>query len=184
MPKILADLNFELRTEGDPLAVVAGVRRAVREIDPDMPISDVKTQTQQIAGTMIRERLLGRLASFFGALALLLACVGLYGLMSYAVSQRTREIGIRVALGAERSDVLKLVVGQGFKLAVIGVVIGIAGALGLTRFLSSLLYGVTPTDPLTFVGVSLLLVAVALLACYIPARRATKVDPMVVLRYE
>jgi len=117
-------------------------------------------------------------------MALLLGAIGLYSVISYSVSQRTREIGIRMGLGAQRRDVLEMVVAQGFKLTLIGLVIGVAGALGLTRFLSSLLYSVKPTDPLTFIGVSVLLAAVALLACYIPARHAMKVDPMVALRYE
>jgi ABC-type antimicrobial peptide transport system permease subunit len=127
---------------------------------------------------------IARLSGLFGSLALLLSCVGLYGLLSYETARRRREIGIRMALGAERADVLRMVISQGLKLAMIGVVIGIAGALALTRFLSSLLYGVKPTDPLTFIAVSLILIAVAMLACYIPARRAAKVDPMVALRYE
>jgi ABC-type antimicrobial peptide transport system permease subunit len=131
-----------------------------------------------------QQRALSFLTGFFGALGLLLACVGLYGIMAYNVARRTHEIGIRLALGAEGRDVLRMVVGQGFKLALIGVAIGIAGALVLTRFLASLLYGLEPTDPLTFIAVSLILIAVALLACYIPARRASKVDPMVALRYE
>ena len=133
---------------------------------------------------MAGERITAALASLFGGIAALLVGVGIYGLLAYVVTQRRREIGIRMALGAERSGVLKLVVGQGFKLTLMGVGIGILGALALTRLLSSLLYGVKPTDPLTFIAVSLLLAAVALLASYFPARRATKFDPMVALRYE
>jgi putative ABC transport system permease protein len=125
-----------------------------------------------------------RLSSLFAILAMLLASIGLYGLLSYEVARRRREIGIRMALGAEKSDVLWMVAGHGLKLALIGVAVGVAGALASTRFLASMLYGVKPTDPFTFITVSLILIAVALAACYIPARRAAKVDPMVALRYE
>jgi predicted permease len=184
LPTLLEGLSFELRTAGNPLALVPTVRRAVHDVDPDLPISDVRTQTQQIAETLMQERLFGRLSSFFGGLAVLLACAGLYGLISYATNQRTHEIGIRRALGAQRRDVLRMVVGQGFKLALSGLVIGGSGALALTRYLSSQLYGVKPNDPMTFVTVSVLVLAVTLLASYLPARRATKVDPIVALRYE
>ena len=134
--------------------------------------------------SVLRQRLNMILLGFFAGLALLLASIGLYGVISYSVAQRTHEIGIRLALGAQRSEVLTLIVRQGLKLTLIGLAIGIPGALGLTRFLSSLLYGVKPTDPFTFIAVSFSLVGVALLASYIPARRATTVDPMVALRYE
>jgi ABC-type antimicrobial peptide transport system permease subunit len=133
---------------------------------------------------LFQERLMARLSSFFGALALVLACIGLYGLLSYEVARRTRELGIRMALGAQRRDLLRLVVGQGILLVLIGAAIGIAAALGATRFISSMLYGLRANDPVTFAAVATLLTLVALAACHIPARRAMRVDPMVALRYE
>ena len=142
------------------------------------------TQSEQIDRLLFQERLIARLSTFFGLLALVLACVGLYGLLSYEVSRRTREIGIRMALGAQESDVLRLVVKQGFALALVGAAVGIGAALGVTRYLTSMLYGVRPNDPLTIAIVAVLLWLVALAACYIPARRATRVDPLVALRYE
>jgi len=175
---------FELRTAADPRALIPAVRSVAAKIDGNLPLTDVSTQTQQIDELMSQERLVAQVSGFFGVLALILACIGLYGLVSYEVSRRTREIGIRVALGAQKNDVLKIVGRQGLRLAMIGVAVGLVGALALTRFLSSLLYGVKPTDPGTFIAVTLLLIGVALIACYIPARRAMRVDPMVALRYE
>jgi predicted permease len=176
--------SFELRTAGNPALLVRAVRNAANQVDNHIVLFDIHTQSQEIDELLLQERLVARFASFFGVLAILLACMGLYGLLSYEVTRRTREVGIRMALGAQKADVLKLVVKQGVVVVIAGVGIGIAGALGLTRFLSSLLYGVKPADPLTFVVVSTALSGVALLACYIPARRATKVDPIVALRYE
>ena len=173
-----------LRTSVKPLSLSREVESAARDVNPNIPISQARSMEETLSLSLARQRFLMTLMSVFGGLALLLATVGIYGVISYSTSQRTHEIGIRMALGAERRDILRHIIGQGLRLALIGVAIGIAGALALTRFLTSLLYGVKPTDPLTFVGVSLILIAVALLACYIPARRAAKVDPMVALRYE
>ncbi len=175
---------FVIRTLQTPLASVPEVRRAVQEVDPDLPLAEIKTMAQVLSTSLTDWRFHAILLGAFGSVALFIAAIGIYGVVSYSVAQRTHEIGVRVALGAERNDVLKLVVGQGAKLTMVGVAIGTAGALALTRSLASILYGVKPTDPLTFVLVPLLLIAVALLASYIPARRATKVDPMVALRYE
>jgi putative ABC transport system permease protein len=177
-------LSLVVRTTVDPGSITSAVRNTVHQIDPDQPLQDVMSMDQIIDGSLSERRFSMTLLAVFAGLALLLATVGIYGVIAYSVSRRTHEVGIRMALGAEKTDVLKMVIGQGLKLALIGVAIGVAGALALTRFLSSLLYGVEPTDPVTFIAVSLLLVAVALLACYIPARRAANVDPMVALRYE
>jgi predicted permease len=176
--------SIEIRTSKNPKLVAPLIRPLLRDINADLILRNVATLEEQIDDTLTQERLLTKLVGLFGLLALGLACVGLYGVMSYSVARRAGEFGIRMALGAQKRDVVKLVVGQGMILAVTGVGIGIVGALGLTRFLSSLLYGVKPNDPLTFVAVSFVLIGVALLACYIPTRRATNVDPMVALRYE
>jgi len=175
---------FSLRTAANPSSIIPQIRSIVAELDGNLPVDRIKTETQQIEAQLITERLIARLSTFFGLLALLLSCIGLYGLLAYEVARRTREIGIRIALGANSSSVLRLVVGQALALTLAGAAIGIGAALGVTRFLNSLLYGVKPADPLTFIAVAFVLAAVALLACYIPARRAMKVDPMVALRYE
>jgi len=173
-----------LRSSSDPAQVVSAIRQQVRELDPQLPVYDVKTMNQVLSTAVARPRFMTFLLVVFAAVAVLLATVGIYGVMSYTVLQNTREMGIRLALGAQESDIFKLVVGKGLILILFGVLIGAAGAFGLTRLMTSLLYGVTATDPLTFISVSLTLVVVALLACYIPARRATRVDPLVALRYE
>ena len=177
-------MSFLLRSKGDPMDLASGLRRAVESVDSNEPVSRVQTMDDVVRKLVVPRQFKLTLLGSLALLALALGAVGLYGVISYAVTERTHEIGIRVALGAERGDVLKLVIGQGLKLTLMGVGLGIVGALTLTRFMSNLLYGITPTDPLTFVAVSALLVAVALLASYLPARRATKVDPMVALRYE
>ncbi len=173
-----------VRTANDPRSIVEAARRQVAFFAKNEPIYHVETLDQYLAQSVVLPRLVTLLLSGFAGLALLLACVGVYGVISYIVVQRTREVGIRMALGAQKSDVLRMIVGQGIRPALAGLAIGIVGALKLTRLLSSLLYGVTPTDPLTFASVSLILVSVALLACYIPARRAARVDPMVSLHHE
>jgi putative ABC transport system permease protein len=177
-------MSLAVRTSRDPHAMIATVRNVVKDVDVDQPVFEEKTLDEARAVGMAPQRLTATLLGGFAMVALLLALTGIYGVVAYSVAQRTREIGLRMALGAKQRDVLKLVLGQGIMLMAIGVVIGLAGGLLLTRVLSSLLYGVRATDPLTFMGVSLLLGGAALLASYIPARRATKVDPMVALRYE
>jgi predicted permease len=173
-----------LRSASDTATVATSVRQQIATLDAQLPVYDVKTMYQVLHAAVARPRFVTSLLTLFALVAVLLATVGIYGVMSYTVAQSTREIGIRVALGAQKSDVLKLVVGQGLVLTMLGVLIGLAGAFALTRVMANLLYGVTATDPLTFVVVPLLLVAVALFACYVPARRATEIDPMVALRYE
>jgi predicted permease len=183
-PEEINTLYFQVRTSGNPTALVPQLREAVRQSDPNLPLMNVSTQTQLTAEALIQERLFARLSSFFGFLALLLAAIGLYGTLAYSVTRKTQEIGIRLALGARRWDVLRMVLGKGIQLIATGVVIGLLAALAATRFISTMIYGVKPSDPLTYAALAAFLILVALLACYIPARRATKVDPLVALRYE
>lgn len=186
MPETLWNMPRDLtvRTTGDPLSVVAAVRQAIWAVDPAQPISNVRTMND-IVGEEVAQRRIGMtLLAAFAALALLLSSLGIYGVLSYAVTQRTQEIGIRMALGAGRHEVLRLVMTEGLRLAGAGVAIGLGVSFALTRLMAGLLFGVSASDPATLAGVTLLLTAVALLACYVPARRATKVDPLIALRYE
>jgi predicted permease len=178
------EVTFVLRSAGAPNALIPAVRHIVGEVDENLPIFGVRTQSQTIDRLLFNERLVARLSSLFGLLALVLTCVGLYGLLSYEVARRTREIGIRSALGAQQRDVLSLVVVQGLSIVFFGVVVGVVTAFAATRYLQSLLFGVRATDPITFLSVGVMLVVVAFLACYIPALRASRMDPMAALRDE
>ena len=166
------------------MAVAAAAERQIWDIDKNAPIQDVDTLDRTVARSVAEPKFQAALLASFGTLGLLLAVVGIYGVISYSVMQRTREMGIRMALGAQPRNMIRLVVGQGARLTLIGVVFGITGSFALTRFLRSLLFEVKPTDPLTIIGVSILFLLVALFASYIPARRAAKIDPIVALRYE
>jgi putative ABC transport system permease protein len=176
--------DLVVRTKGDATSVAGAVRQAIWSVDKDQPVSNVRTMDQVFAAAISKERFQALLLGLFAALALVLACVGLYGVISYSVAQRTHEIGVRVALGAQSVDVLRLVIRQGMTLTLVGLIVGIAAGSVATRVLSDMLYGVSTTDPLTFVGVPAFLLLVAFVACYIPARRATRIDPLVALRYE
>jgi putative ABC transport system permease protein len=173
-----------IKASGDPNQLIAAARQQVKAIDPDQPIYSVRTMHEIRAESVAPERLNLTLLSIFAGIALVLAIVGIYGVMSYSVTQRTHEIGIRMAIGAQPRDVFRMVLGQGMMLALIGVGIGLVGAFALTRLMATMLFGVEPTDPATFAAIAVLLTSVALLACYIPGRRATKVDPVISLRYE
>ena len=183
-PSFFAAEDLVVKTDVEPASMAAAVRKAVWEIDKDQPISNIKTMEEILGDSIARQRFSMLLLGVFAGVALLLAAVGIYGVMSYSVAQRTHEIGIRMALGAQTGAVLKLAVGYGLKLVIAGVLIGLVAAFALTRLMSTLLFGVTPTDPVTFALISLLLVGVAAFASYIPARRATKVNPLIALRYE
>jgi len=173
-----------VRTSGDPAVVQASLARVIRETDPSVPVGRVRAMGEVLVGSLAFQRFIMALLTAFAGLAIVLASVGLYGVIAYLVTQRTHEIGVRMALGARSRDVLGMVLGHGLRLVAIGVVLGLVGALALTRFLAAQLYGVRPTDPLTFVTVTALLALVALAATWLPARRAARVDPMIALRNE
>ena len=177
-------MTLVVRTQSDPTQTAGAVRQIVFSMDKDQPVAEVRTMEQWLAESLAQARFNTLLLAIFGGVACLLAAIGIYGVMAYAVTQRTNEIGVRMALGAQPQDVLRMVVGQGMKLTLLGVALGIGGAFALTRFLASLLFGVAPTDPVTYAAVALALSVVALAACSVPARRAMRVDPMVALRYE
>ena len=181
---VYSSMTILVRTSNDPVAMVSAARNELQQMDPELPMAAVATMDQLLADSLSRSRFTMLLLGIFAAVALMLAAVGIYGLIAYSVTQRTQELGIRIALGAQRRDVLRLVLGQGTRLTLLGVTVGVLAALGLVRLLSTLLFGVSATDPLTFAGVAVLLGLVALAACYLPARRATRVDPIVALRYE
>jgi len=183
-PEHLGPMHFEIRTVGDPTDMMTSVRRVAQSVGKNLPLLEVKTQAEQIDQTLFQERLFAKLSGFFGLLALTLACVGLYGMMSCAVARRTNEIGVRMALGAERHNILAMVMREALILVTLGVALGIPAALAATRVISTMLYGLRPTDPLTMTVSASVMIAVAAFAGYLPARRATKVDPMVALRYE
>jgi predicted permease len=183
-PGFLASGFVALRSQGDPLQLAPSLRKLVQSIDPLQPIFSVQSMDQVVSSSVSDRRLSLVLLGIFAAVALLLASVGIYGVMSYSVEQRTREIGIRMALGAERAAVLRLIVGQGTRLAGIGIAAGVAGAFGLSRLMAGLLYGVSATDPLTYGALAAVLAVVAVGACAVPARRAVRVDPAVALRAE
>ena len=184
LPRLPSRRTLVVRTSGDPTALLDTIRREIQTVDPNIAATDLETMQQYMTLPLFPARTTGLLLGASGILALVLTCIGLFGVISYIVSQRTHEIGVRMALGARRVDVLKLVFGHGFAVTSIGLAVGLAAAFGVSRFLSSLLYGIRPNDPVTLLGVSLGLALVTFLACYLPARRAMRVDPMVALRYE
>jgi len=180
----LSLMQAAVRTKADPAAMTAAIREAMRAVDPDLPLGDIATLSTLVDESMTQPRFSMLLLGAFGALAVALAAIGMYGVIAYSLAQRTREIGIRMALGAQRSSVFAMVLKQGARLAGAGMAIGVAAALAMTRLMTSFLYGVKPVDLLTFAIVPVLLTGVVLLACYLPARRATRVDPMLALREE
>jgi putative ABC transport system permease protein len=177
-------MTLVIRTRGDASAVTSAARNVISALDPEQPVADVRTMDSLIGTSVARARFNTLLLTIFATVALLLAGVGIYGVMAYSVAQRTHEIGVRIALGARATDVLRLVVRRAMTMTLAGVAIGVAASFALTRLMETLLFNVSVTDPLTFAGIPLVLVFVAMMACLIPARRAAKVDPMVALRYE
>ncbi|MGB6690069.1 MAG: FtsX-like permease family protein, partial [Terracidiphilus sp.] len=177
-------IDVAVRTDGKPEALMPSIREKVHELDPDLALASVRTEDDWVQNSAAQPRFNSILLAIFAVVALLMAAIGIYGVLAYSVSQRTREIGVRMALGAQRGNVLRLIVGEGMKVALIGVAIGLAGGFALGRFLSSLVFGITVRDPLTFAAVAVVLSGVALAACVLPAHRASRVDPMEALRYE
>jgi putative ABC transport system permease protein len=173
-----------IRTKGEPLSVASAVRAQIRDLDGALPVANIMSMEDLMSADRARPRFLTLLLTLFSAVSLSLAALGIYGVISYLVAQRTNEIGLRMALGAQSSDVLKLIGGTGVKLTLAGTVLGAIGAIALTRFLSGLLFGVSSMDPLTFLAMAATLGLVTLFACYVPAKRASKVDPLIALRYE
>jgi putative ABC transport system permease protein len=179
-----SNVNFVVRAANNSVPLEGSIRNAVRELDPSLPVYNLWSMDELVAKSMVQSRFLALLLATFSGIALFLAAIGIYGVMAYSVAQRTQEIGVRMALGARPLHVLRLVFGQSLGMLLMGTVIGLAGAFALTRLMRTLLFEITATDPLTYVSVIGLLTVVALLACYIPARRAAKVDPLIALRYE
>jgi putative ABC transport system permease protein len=184
LPRLGQRMNLVLRTGADPLALITAIRREVHALDPNQPVYNVTTMEETLGRSLATQRLSTMLLMMFACVALVLAAVGIYGVMSYVVTQRRHEIGIRMALGAQRADVLRLILRQGMWLTACGVALGLTASFALSRLMASLLFGVSPTDPLTFLLVAVTLAVVTLAACLVPARRAIKVDPMTALRYE
>jgi putative ABC transport system permease protein len=177
-------MDVVVRTNGNPNSAVNGVRQKLREVDSDLPMANVRTMQEWISTSAAQPRLNSALLEIFSLVALLIAAIGIYGLLSYSVNQRTREIGVRVALGAQRSDILRLVAREGMIIALAGIGAGLVAAFAISRVIASLLYGVQAHDLMTFAGVAVVLLFVAAIACYVPALRATRIDPIVALRYE
>jgi predicted permease len=180
----LSQMNFEIRTASDPSLLAGAIREEIRNVDSNLPLLDVTTQTEQVKETLSNERLFATLSTFFAVLALLLACLGLYGVMSYATARRTNEIGIRMALGARAVDVTRMVMRETMIMVALGIMLGVGAAIATTRFVESMLFGLTPTDPVTIAVGAAIMLAVAAIAGYIPARRASAVDPMDALRHD
>ena len=177
-------MNYTVKTQLPLATIIPALRNAVQSIDKDLPLRDLRTQDEQIEDSISQERLFATLTAGFGILALILACIGIYGIMAYNVARRTNEIGVRMALGARTRQVLLMILRESSWLAIIGIIGGLAAAIALTRFISTMLYGLKPHDPITLIAAAILLLAVALAAAYGPARRASRIDPMQALRHE
>lgn len=177
-------MTFEVKAAASPGSVIPSLRKAVASIDKDLPLIDVRTQNEQISTTLVQEKTCSALTSAFGFLALVLPSIRVYGILAYNVARRVNEIGIRLALGAQARQILSIILREGLSLAIVAIVLGVATALALTRLVTAMLYGVTPTDPLTIAAAALLLLAVALLAAFLPARRASHIHPTAALRHE